>query len=242
MKCNKVRKRAVSENVINLDEKRQPPTRKRKQSVALIPRNIAQENYIVALENYDNKIIIATGPAGTGKTMLGALMAVKMLIAGEVDRIIVTRPAVSADEELGFLPGDLNEKMAPWIRPIFDVFEEYFSPIEIRKMVEDGVIEIAPIGFLRGRTFKNSVVVADECQNLKSSTMLMLLTRIGENSRMFLTGDVRQTDIKGVNGLSDLLEKLKFKNVQGIEIVEFNATHVEREEVVKEVLNLYGQE
>lgn len=239
---HKVRKRAASENVINLDDKRQMPTRRRKSEVKLIPRNTAQEEYILALEDYDNKIIIATGPAGTGKTMLGALMAVKMLLAGEIERIIVTRPAVSADEELGFLPGDLNEKMAPWIRPIFDVFEEYFSPYEIKEMVKDGVIEIAPIGFLRGRTFKDSVVIADECQNLKSPIMLMLLTRIGTGSRMFLTGDTKQTDIKGVNGLEDILDKLKYKKVKSIKVVEFNAEHVEREEVVKEVLSLYGQE
>ena len=154
----------------------------------------SQENYLELLKNPRKFIVFAIGPAGTGKTMLAVQMAIKLFKEGAISKIIVTRPAVSVDEEHGFLPGTLNQKMEPWTRPIFDVFEEYYHPREIAEMLEDGVIEISPLAYMRGRTFKNAFVIADEMQNATPSQMKMLLTRLGENSRMVVTGDLNQAD------------------------------------------------
>jgi phosphate starvation-inducible protein PhoH and related proteins len=153
--------------------------------VELLPRNIAQETYVDAL--LEKRMVFAVGPAGTGKTLLAVLRAIKALREGEVTKIILTRPAVSVDEKHGFLPGDLNEKMAPWVLPIFDVFEEYYGLTESQKMLAEGVIEIAPLGFMRGRTFKNAYVIADEMQNATPDQTKMLLTRIGEGTNMVIT-------------------------------------------------------
>ena len=138
------------------------PYLKRKQQVLIVPRNLAQENYLELLKNPRKFIVFAIGPAGTGKTMLAVQMAIKLFKEGSISKIIVTRPAVSVDEEHGFLPRTLNKKMEPWTRPIFDVFEEYYHPREIAEMLEDGVIEISPLAYMRGRTFKNAFVIADE--------------------------------------------------------------------------------
>ena len=132
-------------------------TKNRKKKVEIIPRNEKQEDYIFSIEDY--RVIFGVGPAGTGKTLIATLMAIKALKMGEIDKIVVTRPAVSVDEQHGFLPGDLIAKMAPWTRPIFDVFEEYYSPKHISAMIEDGIIEVAPLAYMRGRTFKNSFII-----------------------------------------------------------------------------------
>ena len=175
--------------------------------VEMIPRNTAQEIYIEAL--LEKRMVFAVGPAGTGKTLLAVLRAIKALREHEVTKIILTRPAVSVDEKHGFLPGDLNAKMEPWTRPIFDVFEEYYGLPETKRMLDEGTIEIAPLGFMRGRTFKNAYVIADEMQNATPDQTKMLLTRIGEGSSMIITGDLRQHD-RGFdkNGLKDFLERL----------------------------------
>ena len=175
----------------------------RKKSVVLVPRNLNQETYIEKLLNPSNVIVFGIGPAGTGKTMLAVLAAIKEYKEGTVDRIVVTRPAVGVDDEKhGFLPGDLNSKMEPWTRPIFDVIQEYYSPNEVKKMLEEGVIEISPLAFMRGRTFKKAYIIADEMQNATPNQMKMLLTRIGDDSRMVVTGDIQQTDRREAqNGL-----------------------------------------
>ncbi len=215
---------------------------KRKQQVNVIPRNLAQENYVELLKNPKKFIVFAIGPAGTGKTMLAVQMAIKLLKEGVISKIIVTRPAVSVDEDHGFLPGTLNQKMEPWTRPIFDVFEEYYHPKEIQGMLEDGVVEISPLAYMRGRTFKNAFVIADEMQNATPSQMKMLLTRIGENSRMVVTGDLNQADRPKENGL------LEFCNLYGkggdsrmIAMAKFEDQDVERHPVVKEVLSIYKE-
>ena len=159
------------------------PYLKRNKQVLIVPRNISQENYLELLKNPKKFIVFAIGPAGTGKTMLGVQMAIKLYKEGVISKIIITRPAVSVDEDHGFLPGTLNQKMEPWTRPIMDVFAEYYHPREIAEMLEDGTIEISPLAYMRGRTFKNAFVVADEMQNATPSQMKMLLTRLGENSR-----------------------------------------------------------
>lgn len=135
---------------------------KKKQQVNIVPRNLAQENYLELLKNPKKFIVFAIGPAGTGKTMLGVQMAIKLFKDNQISKIVITRPAVSVDEEHGFLPGTLNQKMEPWTRPIFDVFEEYYHPKEIASMLEDGSIEISPLAYMRGRTFKNAFIIADE--------------------------------------------------------------------------------
>ena len=219
------------------------PFLRKSQQVHIVPRNLAQENYVELLKNPKKFIVFAIGPAGTGKTMLGVQMAIKQLKEGVIKKIIITRPAVSVDEEHGFLPGTLNQKMEPWTRPIMDVFEEYYHPKEIAGMLEDGVIEISPLAYMRGRTFKNAVVIADEMQNATPSQMKMLLTRIGENSRMFVTGDLNQADRPRENGL------LEFCNLYGqggeyrmIAMARFEAQDVERHPVVREVLRIYKEE
>jgi len=228
----------VSNNLIQIK-----PYLKRNREVNIIPRNLSQETYLELLKNPKKYIVFAIGPAGTGKTMLAVQMAIKLLKEGMINKIIVTRPAVSVDEDYGFLPGDLNAKMAPWTRPIFDVFEDYYHPREIAGMLEDGVIEISPLAYMRGRTFKNAFVIADEMQNTTPSQMKMLLTRIGDNSRMVVTGDLNQADRPTENGL------LQFCTLYGqggdyrmIAMARFETRDIERHPVVKEVLKIYNEE
>ena len=185
-------------------------------------------------------IVFGIGPAGTGKTMLAVQAAVKSFFEREVDKIIVTRPAVSADEDLGFLPGTLEEKMAPWTRPIFDVFREYFYANEIESMIKEGVIEISPLAYMRGRTFKDSYIIADEMQNATPNQMKMLLTRIGQGSKMVVTGDLAQADRLKDNGLIDFVNHLEKSNTQHIAVCNFAQGDIERHEAVKEVLEIYG--
>jgi len=195
------------------------------------------------LTNPEKLIIFATGPAGTGKTMLAGLAALRALRDGSAEKIVVTRPAIGVDDEQhGFLPGDLNEKMAPWTRPIFDVLGEYYQTKEIAKMLEEGVIEISPLAYMRGRTFKNAYIVADEMQNATVNQMKMLLTRLGEGSKMVVTGDLAQADRLSDNGLIDfcnLLEKKQY--LEHIDIIRFESKDIERHNAVKEVLAVYGE-
>jgi phosphate starvation-inducible PhoH-like protein len=187
------------------------------------------------------KIIVSTGPAGTGKTLLATEYAIRQFLLGKYEKIIFTRPSVSVDEELGFLPGTLEEKMAPWIRPIYDILYNFISPNEVKELLEEKILEIAPLGYMRGRTFKNSCLIADEMQNSTISQMKMLLTRIGENSKLIITGDLDQNDRPfETNGLEDFLNKFKGRRSDSISSVEFDKEDIEREEVVKEVLEIYG--
>jgi phosphate starvation-inducible PhoH-like protein len=204
------------------------------------PKNPNQENYVNTLKNKTKKIVIASGPAGTGKTLFATEFGVKYFMHGVFEKIIFTRPSVSVDEELGFLPGTMEEKMAPWIRPIYDILYNFMSPKEVQNMVEEKVIEIAPLGYMRGRTFKNCWIVADEMQNSTISQMKMLLTRIGENSRLIVTGDLEQYDRpEEINGLEDFLNKFHGKTSNTIECFQFDRNDIQREEVVKEILEIY---
>ena len=184
-------------NVVELN------TYKKQKHVTIIPRNRNQETYVLKLLDQSKDIVFGIGPAGTGKTLLAVQVAVKLFLEREIDKIIVTRPAVSVDEDLGFLPGTLEQKMAPWTRPIFDVLREYFQAKEIEGMIEEGIIEISPLAYMRGRTFKNSFILADEMQNATPNQMKMLLTRLGEGSQMAVTGDLAQADRINDNGLID---------------------------------------
>jgi phosphate starvation-inducible PhoH-like protein len=215
---------------------------RKKQQVNIVPRNLSQETYLEMLKNPRKFIVFAIGPAGTGKTMLAVQMAIKLFKEGAISKIIVTRPAVSVDEDHGFLPGTLNQKMEPWTRPIFDVFEEYYHPREIADMLDDGVIEISPLAYMRGRTFKNAFVIADEMQNATPSQMKMLLTRIGENSRMVVTGDLNQADRPRENGLLEFCSLFdEGGDFRMIAMARFETKDVERHPVVKEVLKIYKE-
>ena len=162
-----------------------------------VPKTENQKQYVSLLDNAENKVVVVLGPAGTGKTLFACLNAIKDLKAGVINRIVITRPVVPVEEEdIGFLPGNLRNKMDPWIRPIFDIFLEFYSQRDIDTMVKTGVIEIAPLAFMRGRTFKRCFILADEMQNSSPSQMLMLMTRIGEGSRMVVGGDLHQSDRK----------------------------------------------
>lgn len=207
------------------------------------PKNMSQENYVRLLKNKQKKIVVANGPAGTGKTLFATEFGVKYFNTNMYERLIFTRPSVSVDEDLGYLPGTLEEKMAPWIRPIYDILYRFFHPKEVTRMIEERVIEIAPLGYMRGRTFQNSWIVADEMQNSTVSQMKMLMTRLGENSRLIITGDLEQHDKPtDINGLEDFLERFKNKRSSSITSFEFERNDIQREEVVKEVLEIYGSE
>jgi phosphate starvation-inducible PhoH-like protein len=160
----------------------------------------------------------------------------------KIDKIIITRPVVPVEEEIGFLPGSLLKKMDPWTRPIFDIFEEFYSKTEVNNMINNGQIEISPLGFMRGRTFKKAFIIADEMQNSSPNQMYMLLTRIGENSRMVITGDLEQSDRLENNGLKDLIEKYELKcNITNINLVKLNKKDIQRSELVNQVINLYSK-
>lgn len=215
----------------------------RKKNVVILPKNLAQEDYIALLDDNRTDVIFAIGPAGTGKTMIAVLAAIRALKNGECEKIVITRPAVSVDEQHGFLPGSLVEKMAPWTRPIFDVIEEYYSPTEIEAMIKENIIEVAPLAYMRGRTFKNAYILFDEAQNSTPNQMKMILTRLGENSRIITTGDLNQHDRTfEENGLKDFLELLKSSSTGRIQFVEFSREDVERHPTVREVLRIYGDE
>ena len=238
MSKQRVKKRFTSEvNIIDF----QPYLPAKKQRVNIQARNANQKLYLSKLYEEATSIVLAIGPAGTGKTMLAVQFGIKLFQEGKVDRIVVTRPAVSVDEDLGFLPGDLNEKMAPWTRPIFDVLGEYYQKKEIASMLEEGTIEISPLAYMRGRTFKNAYIVADEMQNATVNQMKMLLTRLGEGSKMVVTGDLAQADRLSDNGLIDFCNLLEQKEyLEHIDIIRFDNKDIERHNAVKEVLAVYG--
>ena len=226
-------------NVINIDQR----LNEKRKRVQIYPKNLSQETYLLKLNDPNKMIVFAIGPAGTGKTMLAVQWAIDQLKYGSADKIIITRPAVSVDEEHGFLPGDLNEKMAPWTKPIFDVIAENFNAREIENFIKEGVIETSPLAYMRGRTFKNAVVVADEMQNATPSQMKMLLTRLGTGSKMVVTGDLQQADRPSNNGLLEFLGL--YNNFQGhryVDLVKFDVQDVERHDAVKEILAIYGDD
>lgn len=206
------------------------------------PKNAGQEKYAKLLNNDSKKIILATGPAGTGKTLFATEYGIYHFLTGKYEKLIMTRPNTSVDDEnFGFLPGSLEDKMNPYIRPIFDILYRFISPSELQQLIEDKSIEIAPLAFMRGRTFKNTFIIADEMQNSSPSQMKCLLTRLGENSKVVITGDLQQSD-RGLemNGLDDFLYRLKDRRSDSISSVEFSTLDIEREEVVREVLDIYS--
>jgi phosphate starvation-inducible PhoH-like protein len=203
------------------------------------PKTANQEKYLKYLNDKTNKIIISTGPAGTGKTLFACQKSILQLKEQEIDKIIITRPLVTVEEEIGFLPGNIIKKMDPWTKPIFDIFLEFYSKSELDLMLYNGKIEICPLAFMRGRTFKNAFIIADEMQNSSPNQMKMLVTRLGMNSRMVITGDLHQTDIVNKNGLYDLINKLNNFKTNLIKLIRFENEDIERSEIVKTVIAMY---
>jgi phosphate starvation-inducible PhoH-like protein len=196
-----------------------------------------QANYLRAIEQ--NDMVFGLGPAGTGKTYLAVAKAVEKLMKGEVDRLILSRPAVEAGENLGFLPGDMREKIDPYLRPLYDAIDDMMPADQVTKRMESGEIEIAPLAFMRGRTLSNACVILDEAQNTTAVQMKMFLTRLGENAQMVITGDLSQVDLpRGVrSGLRDALEVLE--NVEGISFVQFSDKDVVRHRLVSRIVKAY---
>jgi phosphate starvation-inducible PhoH-like protein len=205
----------------------------------IVARTAGQRGYIEAIQKHD--VVFGIGPAGTGKTYLAVAMAVAALKKEQVARIILTRPAVEAGEALGFLPGDLQEKILPYLRPLYDALHDMLEPEEIERLVARQTIEVAPLAYMRGRTLGNAFVILDEAQNTTTEQMFMLLTRIGPNSKCVVTGDVTQIDLPP-NKRSGLVEALQaLKAVPGIAIVYFNDRDVVRHELVRAIINAYQQ-
>jgi len=202
-------------------------------------KTFRQQQYIQALRKSD--LTFCTGPAGTGKTFLAAMVAVKALMNEEYERLILTRPAVEAGERLGFLPGDLQEKVNPYLRPLYDALHELLDPERIPHLMERGVIEVAPLAYMRGRTLSNAYVILDEAQNTTPAQMKMVLTRLGFNSRMVVTGDVTQTDLPSYqqSGLATAIKILR--KVEGIAFCELTKADVVRHPLVQRIVGAYEQ-
>lgn len=228
---------ALATNTIQFD-------RVQRNSYNIVPRNAVQEEYLDLLMDPNIHIVFAVGPAGTGKTLLAMMAGIHSLREGTAKRLVLTRPAVEVEgERHGFLPGDLNNKMAPWTQPLFDIIRECYDLNQVEQMIQNQIIELAPLAYMRGRTFKHSWVIADEMQNATPAQMKMLLTRIGEGSKIILTGDLAQTDRKASqNGLLDFktlfTQMGKCRYVRGI---EFSYQHIERHPAVAEILKIYGE-
>jgi phosphate starvation-inducible PhoH-like protein len=217
------------------DEVERPLIRTRKRLIH--PRSPTQARYIEALDRAD--LVFGLGPAGTGKTYLAVAVAVTQLLGGHVDRIILSRPAVEAGERLGYLPGDLQEKIDPYLRPLYDALYDMMPADQVANRLANGEIEVAPLAFMRGRTLSNAFIILDEAQNTSMMQMKMFLTRLGEGSRMAITGDISQVDLPGGqrSGLVDACEILV--GVAGIETVVFSAADVVRHDLVTRIVRAY---
>ncbi|MFH1014715.1 MAG: PhoH family protein [Nitrospirota bacterium] len=203
----------------------------------IIPKTEVQRQYIEAMRNYD--IVIGIGPAGTGKTYLAMAMAINALLKKQVSRIVLARPAVEAGEKLGFLPGDMYEKVNPYLRPLYDALFDMIEAEKASKFIERGIIEIAPLAFMRGRTLNDSFIILDEAQNTTSEQMKMYLTRLGFNSKTVITGDITQIDLPS-GKLSGLIEAEKIlNNIEGIKVIYFSEKDVVRHKLVQEIVKAY---
>ena len=211
------------------------PSRKKQ----ITPKTLNQKRYVEAIRGHD--IVVGIGPAGTGKSYLAMAMAVSALTRREVSRIILTRPAVEAGERLGFLPGDMYEKVHPYLRPLYDALYDMMEPEKAATMTERGAIEIAPLAYMRGRTLNDAFIVLDEAQNTTSEQMKMFLTRLGFNSRMVITGDITQVDLPSTraSGLIEIQSVLK--QIMGIRFVYFTEKDVVRHELVSEIVRAYDE-
>jgi phosphate starvation-inducible protein PhoH and related proteins len=215
-----------------------------KKTVHVTPKTPLQREFVRLMQRPEPpSIIIATGPAGCGKTMLATDVGVQKLVNNTVGRLVVTRPSASVDEQHGFLPGTLDDKMKPWVQPVLDIVHTHYKPSQVDSMIKNRVIELAPLGFMRGRTFRDSWILLDEAQNTTINQMLMVLTRIGENSTLVITGDLDQHD-RGYanNGLGDLIQRIRHlpnEATHMIQRVEFSTDDVVRHPVIPFILRMY---
>lgn len=233
----KNRRKKVEANVINFSNY----ITEKSHQARPVARTPGQQKLLDLLTQYQYKIIVALGPAGTGKTYLTTVRAIERFQKGEIDKIVITRPATSVDEQHGFLPGDLNMKMEPWVKPIFDVLQKHFLPPQIEEFIHRGQIEIAPLAYMRGRTFDDAVIIGDEMQNSTPSQIKMLMTRLGKGSQMIITGDVRQSDRYESNGLIDFKRIYEnWANPEYVKFVELTKNDVQRSAAVTEILSMYG--
>ncbi|MFM2409993.1 MAG: hypothetical protein RL481_821 [Pseudomonadota bacterium] len=226
------------DGIVRKDETGAPTVMIRTRKKTLVPRSATQIPYMEALAR--DEIIFALGPAGTGKTYLAVAQAVAMLITGAVDRLILSRPAVEAGERLGFLPGDMKEKVDPYLRPIYDALHDTLPVEQVERRIASGEIEIAPLAFMRGRTLSDAFIILDEAQNTTPAQMKMFLTRFGMNSRMVICGDPNQVDIPGgatYSGLKDAVDRLD--GVAGITTIRFNSGDVVRHPLVGRIVDAY---
>lgn len=225
----------MTEDLINEDIK---PIAFSTKGVPIMPKTEGQKKYVKAIS--DNDICFGIGPAGTGKTYLASAMAVSTYKKKKIDRIIITRPAVEAGESLGFLPGDLEEKIDPYLRPLYDSLHDLLGADSLAKMRERGFIEIVPLAYMRGRTLDDSFIILDEAQNTTREQMKMMLTRLGKRSKIVINGDITQIDLpRGrASGLIDA-EKI-LKGIEGIEFVYLNSSDVLRHKLVKKIIEAYG--
>ncbi len=225
------------EGVIRKDVSEPAKVMIRTRKKTIVPRSANQTRYMEALARDD--LIFALGPAGTGKTYLAVAQAVHQLVTGSVDRLILSRPAVEAGERLGFLPGDMREKVDPYLRPLYDALYDMLPSDQVERRIANGEIEIAPIAFMRGRTLANAFVILDEAQNTTPAQMKMFLTRFGENSRMVVCGDPKQVDLpgEGVSGLADAVSRLE--GVEGFGTIRFGRGDVVRHPIVGRIVEAY---
>lgn len=200
----------------------------------LVAKTDAQRRYISAIDNF--KVVFGVGPAGTGKSYCAGMVACDALSKKKVDKIIVTRPAVEAGESLGYLPGELDEKYAPYLIPLMEIFNDYFGKSHVENLIKLGKIEAVPLSFMRGRTLRNCVVLLDEAQNVTKKQMKMFLTRIGENCTVVIDGDHRQIDIPN-SGLVDAIKRIQ--HIPSVKIIEFTNDDVVRDDIVAEILEAY---
>ena len=204
----------------------------------LLPKTPVQAKYLKALRSNLKPLVVATGPAGSGKTLFACQTAAEGLAAGRFKKMILTRPIVSVDEELGFLPGNIDEKMDPWTRPMFDILQNYYSKSQITHMVKSKTIEISPLAYMRGRTFEDSFIIGDEMQNTTQNQMKMMLTRLGENSKMVITGDADQCDVQE-SGLVDLIHRMSDQELEYLDHIVLGDEDIQRHPAVKEILGMY---
>jgi len=204
---------------------------------SVVPKTIGQKLYLQAIQK--NPIVFGIGPAGTGKTYLAMAAAISALLKGQVQRIILTRPAVEAGETLGFLPGDLREKILPYLRPLYDALHDMLDTTDVTSLSEKGVIEIAPLAYMRGRTLANAYIILDEAQNTSPEQMMMFLTRLGDESRMIITGDITQIDLPRAKPSGLIQAPRILKNISGIEFHHFTATDVVRHPLVQKIIDAY---
>jgi phosphate starvation-inducible PhoH-like protein len=206
----------------------------------IVPKNDKQKYYIENLRKQNPNIVVASGTAGSGKTLLATNIGAEKLINGEYTKIVLTRPTVPVGDDIGFLPGTLAQKMEPWIRPLHDSLSSVYSTSKIEKMMDENIIEIVPLTYMRGRTFNNAWIICDEAQNTTIDQMLMVLTRIGENSKMIITGDPQQHDrFFDTNGLIDLIQKLNLIENNYFKVIEFDENDVQRHPAIPSIVNMY---